>query len=420
MRVCLVTTGQPSTNPRLVKEADTLIEAGHDVHVVGAHWTDWAAETDRQLLADRAWTASLVDWRRESAPALFHWSRLRSWAARRAAPMRPASTYLALSSLSRVGPELRRRVGAVGADLYVAHNIGAIPIAYDVGRSRRVPVGFDAEDFHSGQFPAGADDDGVRTTRETERRLLPRCSYVTAASPLIAEAYRDLCGIALPPVILNVFPLSDRPADAPRRRSSSRLTLYWFSQTIGPDRGLEDVVRGMGLLGNDVELHLRGRWHGRYEAELRQVAASSGVAQERIISHEPAPPGEMVRLAAAYDVGLALEPGITPNNDVALSNKIFTYLLAGNAIAATRTRAQAALAPDLGIAAAWSNAGDPMSLAAALLPWLEHRQTLDEARDVAWRLGTERFNWDVEKKKWLAVIERAVAATSPTARVACR
>jgi len=29
--VCLVTPGQPSTNPRLVKEADALAEAGYDV-----------------------------------------------------------------------------------------------------------------------------------------------------------------------------------------------------------------------------------------------------------------------------------------------------------------------------------------------------------------------------------------------------
>lgn len=36
-RVCLVTTGQPACNPRLVKEADALIDAGFDVHVVAAY-----------------------------------------------------------------------------------------------------------------------------------------------------------------------------------------------------------------------------------------------------------------------------------------------------------------------------------------------------------------------------------------------
>ena len=35
-RICLVTTGQPACNPRLVKEADALVDAGFDVHVVAA------------------------------------------------------------------------------------------------------------------------------------------------------------------------------------------------------------------------------------------------------------------------------------------------------------------------------------------------------------------------------------------------
>ena len=419
MNVCLITTGQPSTNPRLVKEADTLVEAGHHVHVVGAHWIHWAAATDAEVLAGRHWTVSLVDWRRESNPRLFHWSRIRSRAARRtAAVLAPLSDYLAMSALSRVGPELYRKARTVAADLYIAHNIGALPIACAVGAARRAPVGFDAEDFHSGQFPLASADPIVAITRRTERRCMPKCAYVTAASPFIAEAYRELCGIPQPPTILNVFPLNDRPDGVPVRQPSDRLTLYWFSQTIGPDRGLEDVVRAMGALGDGVELHLRGAWFGDYESALRQVAAESGVVQARIISHEPAVPGQMVRLATQYDVGLALEPGLTPNSDWLLSNKIFTYLLAGNAVVATRTRAQSSLAAHLQDAAVWCDPGDPVSLAQALQRWYADREVLRRGQAHAWRLGTERFNWDVEKQKWLAVVEAAVASSPRRPRVA--
>ncbi len=84
MRVCLVTTGQPSTNPRLVKEADALTDSGFDVAVVGAHWTDWATAADQRLLASRPWTFTFVDWRRDRAPWLFTKSRIRHWAARKA------------------------------------------------------------------------------------------------------------------------------------------------------------------------------------------------------------------------------------------------------------------------------------------------------------------------------------------------
>ena len=111
------------------------------------------------------------------------------------------------------------------------------------------------------------------------------------------------------------------------------------------DRGLEDVVRAMGQLRDfDIELHVRGSWQAGYLERFLSTAAAAGVSRDRIVSHEPAAPDEMVRLASAYDIGLALERPVALNNDILLSNKVFTYLLAGLAVVATRTRAQAALA----------------------------------------------------------------------------
>ena len=45
----------------------------------------------------------------------------------------------------------------------------------------------------------------------------------------------------------------------------------------------------------------------------------------------------MVRLAAEFDIGLALEPGGTPNNEIAQSNKVFAYLAAGTPVLASDT-----------------------------------------------------------------------------------
>ena len=62
------------------------------------------------------------------------------------------------------------------------------------------------------------------------------------------------------------------------------LRLYWFSQTIGPDRGLEDVARAMGLAGvAPMELHVRGSWHGDYRQTLARVAGEAGVPAEAIV-----------------------------------------------------------------------------------------------------------------------------------------
>jgi glycosyltransferase involved in cell wall biosynthesis len=408
-RICLVTTLQPSANPRLVKEADALVEAGCDVRVVAAHWADWASTFDETLLETRTWTCETVDWRPDVDAPLFWKSRLRHYAARKLAAVPAFEPWVEAAALSRAAPELRPLAKRRFADLFIAHNLGALPAALAAGKRFGAPVGFDAEDFHSGQLSRPADRAQMQIVQAAERRLLPRCAYVTAAAPAIADAYRRACGIDLPATILNVFPLADRPAFHRSTAPRAPVRLYWFSQTIGPDRGLEDAVRALGLLRDHaVELHLRGRWAPGYEQTLRAVAAAAGVEAARLVAHEPAAPDDMVRHAAAFDIGLAIEPPVSVNNDLLLSNKIFTYLLAGTAVVATRTTGQSWLAASVGDAVAYCNANDAESLAAAVRPWLESPVRLEQARRSAWRAGETRFNWDVEKTAFLDVVNRTL------------
>ena len=55
LKIVLITTGQPSCNPRIVKEADALSAAGHEVIVVYNYFIKWADENDQLLLAKKSW-----------------------------------------------------------------------------------------------------------------------------------------------------------------------------------------------------------------------------------------------------------------------------------------------------------------------------------------------------------------------------
>lgn len=413
-RACLISTSQPSANPRLVKEADALNDAGFEVTVIGAHLQEWATAGDAALLANRTWTFEFLDWRRETAPWLFWKSRVRHKAARLLIGLPGLGTRTMAPAAGRLTPELTASALRTPADLYVAHNAGALPAAAAAARARGAYLGFDAEDFHSGQFRPGDDSGEQRATVLVERRFVPACDYVTAASPAIAQAYAPLCRGGTPTTVLNVFPSSERPAARRPASLQGPLRAYWFSQTIGPHRGLEAAVRAMSLLPDGaVELHLQGRWQGGYEQALRGVAAGAGVVQSRIVAHDPAPADALVRTASAFDVGLALEPGSTPNSDMALSNKLFAYLLAGTAVLATGTSAQRALCDQIPGACTLVDPDDAEGVARALSAWGNHREVLERAREQAWTAGAARFNWDVEKQTFLGVIE---ALFDPAAR----
>src|SRR5258708_17779089 len=134
---------------------------------------------------------------------------------------------------------LQRAASEVPADLYIAHYVPGLAAAALAARRRGAMLGFDAEDFHSGEAVGDPTDtfrmDMVRTL---EMALLPSCVHATAAAPLIADAYATPYGIS-PTTVLNVFPLTMAPAEPCQRQEPEPFQAYWFSQTIGLDRGLQ-------------------------------------------------------------------------------------------------------------------------------------------------------------------------------------
>jgi glycosyltransferase involved in cell wall biosynthesis len=305
-------------------------------------------------------------------------------------------------------PELTAAAREIRADLYIAHNLGALPAAVAAAEENRAQVGFDAEDFHSGT----GREDAYQTAiiAKVEKDFLTQCKYITAASPGIAQAYAAKYAITTPVTLLNVFPLADQPSVLRSSQADRPLTLYWFSQTIGATRGLEDVVRAMGHLKDlKIDLHLRGAWQNHYRSRLFDLASSVGVTPEHIVSHGPDSADEMTRLAARFDIGLALEPGHNINNDLCISNKIFTYLLAGCGVIATATSGQRSIVEQIGAAGFLYEPGDSESLAKGLRTWYDDRSALMAARREAWEWGTRKFNWDLEKKKFLTVVESTLA-----------
>ena len=415
-RICLVTTGHLSTNPRLVKEADALVEAGYAVRVVACAFWPWAEAADAAF-EGRPWSVERVAFGELAPGPHGRWTRVRYRLARelaqRLGPRRVPSALLRRAA-HYVTPELGRLAAAQPADLYIAHNLGALPAAARAARQHGARLGFDAEDFHRGELADTPENAASRAlTAAVEQRYLPQCDYVTAASDGIGRAYAAATGVDRPTTILNVFPTSERDTDVAPEALAAEVppgarSLHWFSQTIGPDRGLEDAVRALALVPDDVVLSLRGGWAPGYERELRQLAAALGVGDRvRALGH--CPPDEVVRRAAEHDVGLALEVGATVNRDLCVTNKVFTYLLAGLPVAATATTGQRGVCAALPDATQLYGAGDADALARAVIELLA-----PASRHAAEQAGRGRYTWDAEKARFLAVVRQALS-TRPSA-----
>jgi hypothetical protein len=406
-RVCLVTPAHPASNPRLLKEADALHAAGFSVHVVCGRYFPPLDPFDAPIFARAAWSREVVCYSR--GPRALLGNILRRLARRRLAAGAAPSLALSLRAHHAAIPALAAAAVRARADLYIGHTLAGLAAAGLAAERARARLGFDAEDFHPAETREAENDPVERATiHRIESAYLPRCRHLGAASPLIGRAYAEAYGIQTPVTVLNVFPLSEAPAApvAPERPGGLPL-LYWFSQTIGPGRGLEPLVVALGRLRHPCALRLRGLPAPGFPDALRSLARETGFTGP--VEFAPVgPPAEMARLAAGSDLGLSLEQRAPRNRDLCLTNKIFTYLLAGVPVALSPTAAQLALAPELGAAALPLPVDDPGSAAPALDAFLGDPDRLAAARAAAWRLGHERFNWDLGRATLLDSVRSAL------------
>jgi len=397
-KICLITTGQPSTNPRLVKEADALVEAGYEVVVLAVFYIAWANEADKHFYVNKDWKLVFVGGSPDKDKFLYFLTRVRYKIAK-ILFRSGLSEIVAYAAASRATPELIRQAVKTKADLYIGHNLGALPAAVAAARKNDAKAGFDAEDFHSEEM------DDVRHQRIVEffeHRCLPQCDYITAASGPIAQAYAQKYGFPEPVAILNVFPLKFLQEGA--KQSNPDLLLYWFSQTIGPGRGLEDVIEAMGKVKKKVHLYLQGQISPDYRSQLTALAVQNGVPENKIHFLSPCPPDDLFKSAAQFDVGLAIEFSKPLNKDLCLPNKILTYLLAGLSVIATETKGQRPIIESIGKAGWMYPAGDIGSLAARIEFLCENREELKNSKSEALKQAREKYNWDIEKKKFLRII----------------
>ncbi|MBB2144093.1 hypothetical protein GM921_01225 [Pedobacter sp. LMG 31464] len=400
-KIVLITSGQPSLNPRLVKEADALIDAGYDVTVIYQYWNDWATNLDKKLLATKKWKYHLVGGSPLVEKMLYLKSRFKFKIANFFVKNFGLNTF-AEQALGRCTSLLIKKALTIKADLYIAHNLAALPAAIKAGKKNQAKCGFDAEDFHRNEVSDNLTDFDVIIKTHIENKYIPQLNYLTTASPLISNAYKKLYPNLEPLTLLNVFPkqsiIKQKMAD------SSVLKLFWFSQTIGTNRGLENVIRAIGKF--NAELHLLGNHDDAIKTHFMALANESGLKKDNIHFYKPIPADEIFAFASQFDIGLATELNTPKNRDICLTNKIFTYVQGGLAILASSTRAQKLLLENFPNMGTVYNQNNPQSISLAISNYFKDESLLVYQQAKAKYYALETLNWDNEKTKFLTLINQ--------------
>jgi glycosyltransferase involved in cell wall biosynthesis len=402
VRICLLGATHVSQNPRLLREADSLSEAGHDVRVVAPSFIPDLDAQDIRHLASRHWKYHAVDYRPVGMLGKLRSIFIRG--ERRLAHDLYQKIKLPMLCEPGYTAALRAKIRVASkepADWFIAHAHPALPVAAAAAKRWNAKLGFDCEDLL-----ALNDLEVSDMVLQIEKKYLHDCDYVSVPSACLGRELVKTYGISIPIVLHNVFPLAlARGLNHPEvRTANKKLRLHWFGKTIGSGRGLEDAVEAAGILGDNVELILRGSWAAGFEHELQALARRNNV---NLIICPPVDHDDLINTMEQFDVGLALERPHHGNYSLALTNKIGSYALAGLAIAATDTPGHREFLEPYPAAGFLYRAGNSRLLADGLRHWLADNARLRAAQQASWEATRTEFCWDVEKERFLKLFSNS-------------
>lgn len=229
------------------------------------------------------------------------------------------------------------RAIAYHADIYHAHDLNNLEIAYRAAGANKAKLVYDAHELFSEMA-----NRWVRLKRRSwqrlEGRLLPRADLAITVNELIAEEMSKRYHVPPPLVLLNCPdppPSFDPHAryDLIRERlglpPERKVVLYQGWMSAG--RGLENLVRAARLLAGNAAVVFMG--YGDYQAELERMAAAEPAGA---VSFIPAvPQRDLLAYCASADVGVIPYQAVDLNNYYTSPNKLFDFIQAALPIVAS-------------------------------------------------------------------------------------
>jgi glycosyltransferase involved in cell wall biosynthesis len=388
------------TAPRPQKEAETLANAGHDVTVAGFWFDPELVKRDRQLASNKKWRFEpIIDFQptqKLKNLGIRLQGRLAKELFQRFGIFSPALLGYGAFSMLKFARKAK-------ADLTIVHSEAGLWVGNRL-LDEGLRVGVDFEDWFSQDLVSSA-----RKTRPIahlealERRLARDCNYCLTTSYALASALAQTYQVCKPTVIYNTFPWAERTqinTEKPNGTSTRILrdrqnpnlpSLHWFSQTIGPGRGLEILFQALPHLKTPVEIHLRGNYPESFREWLEPQIPDAW--RNRLFIHPTVSNSELLFHIAEHDIGLALETTDIVSRNLTVTNKLFQYLQAGLAVVATDTMGQReifSIRPTIGRLIPDKN---PLALAKALEDLLQ-TDILSIAKADAIKAAKENFCWE--------------------------
>lgn len=405
-KILILIGGHLCTAPRPQKEAEALVQAGHDVMVRGMWFDSELVQRDRLLLQNKKWQfAPIIDFRPRQ-----RFNNLKTRLQGRIAKERYQRFKIFSPNLLGYGARAMLKVARqTRADLTIVHSEAGLWVGNQL-LNEGFRVGVDFEDWFSEDLlPEARVTRPVTQLKALEQRLIRECKYCLTTSQAMADAMAEAYQAPKPTVIYNSFPWAERKHLDHQQYDRQNLqipSIHWFSQTIGPGRGLELLFQALPDLPFSAEIHLRGNLPDNSREWLEPLISQEW--RNQVFIHPTVPTHELLSRIAEHDIGLALETSEIPSRNLTITNKVFQYLQAGLAVIATDTAGQRELFSQFPAIGRLIPCEDPLALAYALKDLLGSSKSLASTKSAALNAFRETLHWENQIQTLLNLTEQAL------------
>lgn len=405
-KVVFVTSAQPSANPRMLKSALTLSELGYDVTVIYARISSWANEFDSQLFESN----NRIKWigvgllNKKSIFSYYFRVRQNLW--KLFEHLTSCRFLWTARGFTMYSQELEKMALQFKADLYIGHNLGALrAIVLAAKKFNSISI-FDFEDYHSGE--QHQERIAYQLVKKYESVYVPRVNYLTASSYLITELYKSTFQNIRIQTVLNVFSVKNA-VDQIRPYSNAPLKLFWFSQFVGLERGLQSVLKAMSCFDKgEIQLTIVGNCNDEVKEYFLKLISDLQLSESEIKFNGVVSEIELFRIMQTHHVGIAAEVVNVLNREVCLTNKIFCYMLGGLALAVSNTKAQIELLKANKKIGFVFDTNDEQTLVEGLRNYIQYPSLLQHDRENSLLVAKETYNWEVQSLSWSSLIKEVL------------
>lgn len=371
---------------RTEKICRTLVDAGHDVHIVARN---------------QSWMPTVE----HLAEGTVH--RMRPWRALG----RRVDTLLGFPAFfsPRWYRLLNQTARAHEIDLIIVRDLPLCPTAIAVGRRRRIPVILDMAE----NYPAMIRDTWAvgkhkpidhivrnpRAVEAIERFCLPRVDRVVTVVEESSERIIEMGVERQRTTVVSNTPSLARADDVkPVRRRSDSLEIVYLG-LLELHRGIGDLIDAASVLaGRGLDFRIRIIGDGRHADEFRAQAKSAGLDAARVEFLGRLPYPEALRVVAESNVGVIPHHATDAWNST-IPNKLFDYMSLGLAVVSSDARPAARVVRTTGAGTTYRS-GDATDFAEALIRMFDPGARA-QAGEAGRRAIELTYNWQHDAKRLL-------------------